>query len=159
MFEVGRICIKLAGRDAGRECVIVDVLDDRYVLIDGNVRRRKCNVLHLEPTKMTIEIKKNASHDDVASKFKENNMGVWQTKARTVAEKPVKIRGTVKAAAQEDKPKKEKRADKKTVKEAVVVQEKKEAKAEKPKAKKVAKPEEKKEESDKKTTKKASKKE
>jgi len=51
MYEIGRICIKIAGRDAGRECVIVDVLKDKFMLIDGNVRRRKCNVIHLEPTK------------------------------------------------------------------------------------------------------------
>ena len=47
MIEIGRIVIKTAGRDAGREAVIVDILDDNYVLIDGNVRRRKCNILHL----------------------------------------------------------------------------------------------------------------
>ena len=26
MIEIGRICVKLAGRDAGGECVVVDVL-------------------------------------------------------------------------------------------------------------------------------------
>jgi len=43
----GRICVKTAGRDAGLKCVIVDVLDDKFVLIDGETRRRKCNILHL----------------------------------------------------------------------------------------------------------------
>ena len=57
MFEIGRICLKLAGRDAGREAVIVEILDDRHVLVDGNVRRRKCNIMHLEPTAKKIEIK------------------------------------------------------------------------------------------------------
>ncbi len=58
MFDIGRICVKIAGRDAGRTCVIIDVLEDGYVLVDGQTRRRKCNVRHLEPTKTTVELKK-----------------------------------------------------------------------------------------------------
>ena len=51
MFETGRICIKIAGRDAGNICIVIDKIDENYVLIDGNVRRRKCNIAHLEPLK------------------------------------------------------------------------------------------------------------
>ena len=69
MIEVGRLCIKIAGRDAGLKCVIVDVLDDKFVLIDGETRRRKCNILHLEPLKDTIKIKKNASHEGIKKEF------------------------------------------------------------------------------------------
>jgi len=65
MLEIGRVCVKLAGRDAGKTAVIVDVLSEPFVLIDGEVRRRKCNIKHLEPLERTIEIKKNASHADV----------------------------------------------------------------------------------------------
>ena len=60
MIEIGRICVKIAGRDAGLKCVIVDILDDKSVLIDGETRRRKCNVLHLEPSKEVIKIKIDA---------------------------------------------------------------------------------------------------
>jgi large subunit ribosomal protein L14e len=63
MIEIGRLCVKTAGRDAGLKCIIVDILDDKFVLIDGETRRRKCNILHLEPLKDVIKIKKNASHD------------------------------------------------------------------------------------------------
>ena len=35
MMEVGRVCIKLAGRDAKQYCVITEVLDNTYVMIDG----------------------------------------------------------------------------------------------------------------------------
>ena len=48
MFEVGRICIKIAGRDAGREAIIVDILDGNYVLIDGNVRRKKKRIIGIK---------------------------------------------------------------------------------------------------------------
>jgi large subunit ribosomal protein L14e len=70
-IEVGRICVKLNGREAGQKCVIVDVIDKNFVLITGpkkvtGVRRRRTNVKHLEPTEDTVEVKKGASDDDVS---------------------------------------------------------------------------------------------
>lgn len=64
-IEIGRLCVKLAGRDAGKECLIVDEVKDNFVLIDGNTRRRKCNVNHLELLPQKASIKKGASHDEV----------------------------------------------------------------------------------------------
>lgn len=63
--EVGRLAIKIAGRDAGKECLIVEDLGKNTVLIDGNTRRRKCNVAHLELLSKKSDIKKGASHDEV----------------------------------------------------------------------------------------------
>ena len=63
MIEVGRLCVKLAGRDAGKKCIIVDILDDKFVLIDGETRRRKCNIVHLEPLNKVLSVEKNASHE------------------------------------------------------------------------------------------------
>ena len=70
-IEVGRICVKLNGREAGHKCVIVDVIDKNFVLITGpkkvtGVRRRRTNVKHLEPTEDTVEIRKGASDEDVS---------------------------------------------------------------------------------------------
>ena len=70
-IEIGRLAVKTAGRDAGSKCVIVDILDDKFVLIDGETRRRKCNILHIEMLNQKIEIKKNASHDEVSKAMKE----------------------------------------------------------------------------------------
>lgn len=57
-IEVGRICIKLAGREAGEKCVIIEVIDDKFVEIVGNsIKNRRCNVKHLEPTEETMEVK------------------------------------------------------------------------------------------------------
>ena len=64
-IEVGRLCVKIAGRDAGKECLIVDVTDKNFVLIDGNTRRRKCNIDHLELLPQKADIKKGAAHEDV----------------------------------------------------------------------------------------------
>ena len=60
MIEVGRLCFKIAGREAGKLAVIIDVIDNNYVLIDGLVRRKKCNVSHLVPLGTVLKIKKNA---------------------------------------------------------------------------------------------------
>ena len=56
MIKIGRVCIKIAGRDAGQTAIVIDVIDNNYVLIDGNVRRKKCNIKHLEPLKDKIKI-------------------------------------------------------------------------------------------------------
>ncbi|MBT5288083.1 hypothetical protein HOL88_03455 [archaeon] len=65
MIEVGRVCIKIAGRDAGKLGVIVEILDDKTVIIDGEVRRRKVSIKHIEPVIRTVEIKAKATHADV----------------------------------------------------------------------------------------------
>jgi large subunit ribosomal protein L14e len=108
MIEIGRICIKLAGRDAGREAVIVDILEDNYVLIDGNVRRRKCNILHLEPTSQKIEIKKGGSHETIKKELSKLSIAVWETKPKEKKEKPKKSRKNIEVQQPEAKKKGEK---------------------------------------------------
>lgn len=94
MIEIGRLCIKTAGRDAGKKCIIIDILDDKYVLIDGETRRRKCNILHIKPLNQKIEIKKNADHENVAKVLKEIGIETRQTKPKPKTEKPRKKRKT-----------------------------------------------------------------
>lgn len=109
MFDVGRICVKIAGRDAGQKCVVVEVIDNNYVLVDGMTRRRKCNKLHLEPTMQLIDIKDKASHDVVAKAFKELGLEVKTKKSKAKTVKPKRI---VKSSLKEKPktPKKEKKA-------------------------------------------------
>ena len=66
-MNIGQVCIKIAGRDAGMKCVIVELLDKTHVLIDGETRRRKCNMAHLEPIGQTVSIDKGASHEKVCA--------------------------------------------------------------------------------------------
>jgi len=94
MIEIGRLCVKIAGRDADLKCVIIDVLDDNFVMIDGETRRRKCNILHLEPLKDTLKIKKNASHEDIKKEFEKLNLKVRETKPKQKTERPRKKRKT-----------------------------------------------------------------
>jgi len=70
-IEVGRICVKIAGREFGRKCVIVDLIDKNFVLATGpkeitGIKRRRVNINHIEPTKDKIDIARGASDEDVA---------------------------------------------------------------------------------------------
>lgn len=87
-IEIGRLVVKTAGRDASKKGVIIDILDDKFVLIDGGTRRRKCNILHIEPLNQLLKIEKNASHEDVAKVLKEIGLEARQTKPKPKTEKP-----------------------------------------------------------------------
>ncbi len=104
MIDIGRICVKIAGRDAGKKCVVIDVLDETTVLIDGETRRRKCNIMHLEPLDKTVEIKKNASHEEVAKVFESLGYGIHTTKPKKAAPKPKHARKSKLAGPAEAKP-------------------------------------------------------
>jgi large subunit ribosomal protein L14e len=66
VMEIGRVCVKTAGREAGKKCVIVDVIDRTHVLVSGpNLKRRRCNIKHLEPLPNKLEIPRGASDEDV----------------------------------------------------------------------------------------------
>jgi large subunit ribosomal protein L14e len=69
-IEVGRICVKMAGRESGRKCVIVDVMDKSFILVTGpkkvtGVKRRRANINHVAPTEDTIQVKRGASDEEV----------------------------------------------------------------------------------------------
>ncbi|MDR3222309.1 MAG: 50S ribosomal protein L14e [Methanobrevibacter sp.] len=56
-IEVGRVCVKSAGREAGEKCVIVNIVDKNFVEVVGNsVKNRRCNINHLEPIDKTLEV-------------------------------------------------------------------------------------------------------
>jgi len=70
-FEVGRLCVKTAGRDMGKRCVIIDLLDKNFVLVTGpkqvsGVRRRRVNVNHLKPLDEKIALGKGATDEEIA---------------------------------------------------------------------------------------------
>lgn len=69
-IEVGRICVKIRGREAGRRCVVLDIIDRNYALITGpknitGVRRRRVNINHLKPTEDLIKIRRGAADEEV----------------------------------------------------------------------------------------------
>jgi len=127
-IEIGRLCIKLAGRDAGKKCVILQLIDKSYVLIDGETRRRKCNIAHLEPLDEKIEISESAEHSEVVKAFKKLGIDLIEKKSKEKKERPKKQRKVKKKPEVSAKKKKEaKKAEKKAQKK-----EAQEEKAEKP---------------------------
>ena len=69
-IEVGRVCVKVAGRESGRRCVIVDVMDKSFVLVTGpkkvtGIKRRRVNINHVAPTEDTIQVNRGASDEEV----------------------------------------------------------------------------------------------
>lgn len=71
IYDIGRICVKTTGREAGKYCVVVEIIDKNYILIDGlNVRRRRTNYKHLEPLAESVDIKKGASHSEIEAAIK-----------------------------------------------------------------------------------------
>jgi large subunit ribosomal protein L14e len=69
-IDVGRVCVKLLGRESGKKCIVVDIVDKNFVLITGpkplnGVKRRRVNVNHLEPTEKRVDIKRGESDEEL----------------------------------------------------------------------------------------------
>ena len=116
LFDVGRICVKIAGRDAGKKCVVVEVLEKGNVLVDGETRRRAVNIKHLEPLNETIELSSSAEHNEVAAALKKMGLEVHSTKAKAKSVKPVRMRKGGSAAKVTELKKQKERTQKKTTK-------------------------------------------
>ena len=147
MFETGRICMKTAGREAGRFCVVIGKEKEKekegkteFVVVTGpkivtRVRRRKCNVHHLEPTAVKISIKENSTDNEVMKAFEKNDI---YKKLNLQKPTPEQIKLAEEAKERHKaKPKEEKREEKKEEKKP---EKKKEKKPEKKKEKKHEKP-------------------
>ena len=75
-IEIGRICIKVTGRESGQKCVIVDLIDKNFVLVTGpkevsGIKRRRSNVNHIDVTEDVINIDRGASDADIVKTLKD----------------------------------------------------------------------------------------
>ena len=93
MVEIGQLAYKIAGRDSGNFCVVIDKIDPTYVLIDGNVRKKKCNIKHLEFLDKVIKVKKNVSTEEIKKELEKLGIKTKKTgKKRESKQKPRKQR-------------------------------------------------------------------
>ena len=74
-LEIGRTCIKTLGREKGKKCVIIDIVDKSFVLVTGpksvtGVKRRRANVEHLKLLEEKVQIARRASDEEVAKALK-----------------------------------------------------------------------------------------
>ncbi|MCQ4343075.1 MAG: 50S ribosomal protein L14e [Sulfolobaceae archaeon] len=79
VIEVGRIVVKTRGREAGRKAVVVEIVDNNFVIVTGpksvtGVKRRKVNINHIEPTEKKVDIPKGADDKTVEDKLKAENL-------------------------------------------------------------------------------------
>lgn len=71
-MDIGRVCIKTQGREAGKKCVVVEVIDRNFVLVTGpEVRRRRVNMNHLKPLDETVDIQRNATDEEAIGALEE----------------------------------------------------------------------------------------
>lgn len=71
-IETGRVCVKTAGKDAGKYCVITKVIDNNFVEITGpkalsGVASQKANIKHLEATADKLKISDGTKDEAVLS--------------------------------------------------------------------------------------------
>lgn len=89
-MEKGNICVKIAGRDAGKKCVVIEQKGYR-ILVDGETRRREVNQSHLIPTGEKIELQ-TGSHEEVVAAFKKLGIEIKERKPKQKTERPRKTR-------------------------------------------------------------------
>ncbi|MBM3229340.1 50S ribosomal protein L14e [Candidatus Parvarchaeota archaeon] len=55
-IEVGRVCIKTAGRRSGKKAVVIKIMDRNFVqvLVQGSKKQARCSIRHLEPTQKVL---------------------------------------------------------------------------------------------------------
>lgn len=113
-LDIGRVCMKIAGREAGKYCVVLKKEGEAFVLVTGpkvltGVKRRKCNVDHLEPLPHTLQINENASDEEVLPAFEKSGLvakfGLKKPSAAKV--KAEKTKPEKKEEKPKEKPKKE----------------------------------------------------
>lgn len=79
MIEPGRVVLKIAGREAGKYAVIVEKIDDSFILITGpksitGIKRRKCNIDHIEPTEHKFDIGSKADDASIENIWRSSGL-------------------------------------------------------------------------------------
>jgi len=70
-IEIGRICVKEYGREQGKKCIIVDLMDKSFVLVTGpksltGVKRRRVNLDHILVLDDKVDVRRGASDEEVS---------------------------------------------------------------------------------------------
>ena len=77
-YEIGRVVVKTAGREIARKGIILGFVDNNFILVTGagvsGVRRRKSNIKHIVPLDKKVQIKENASDEDVLKAIEKSNL-------------------------------------------------------------------------------------
>jgi large subunit ribosomal protein L14e len=78
-MEIGQVCVKTVGKEKGKYCVVVKRVDKNFVIVSGpkaltGVKRRRANVIHLQPLQYKLEIKEDASDEELLEAWKNSGL-------------------------------------------------------------------------------------
>ncbi len=101
MIAPGMVAVRIAGRHAGTPVVVTEIVDSNFVMVDDGVKKKRCNIAHLELSSKTVSLKESAKHSlaSLGVKIAEKKA------AKKPSKKPTKIRKQKKSSsASESKP-------------------------------------------------------
>ncbi len=112
-LTVGRVAMKIAGREAGKYCVVLTNPKDNFVQITGpkfltGVKRRRCNVDHLEPSEHMVKIDADAADKVVMDTLEKDGL---VKKLGLKKPSPEVVKGPEMKGKKEEKPKEEKKVE------------------------------------------------
>ena len=65
-IDIGSVCVKTMGREAGRRVVVLEAIDKNTVVVQGLlVRKRKCGIAHLFPMGKKVSVTKNMTQKEL----------------------------------------------------------------------------------------------
>ena len=78
-LNVGTVCMKVAGKEGGSVCTVIKPVDKTFVMVTGpklvtGIKRRRCNIEHLEPTEIKLDIKEDATDEEIIEAYKKSNV-------------------------------------------------------------------------------------
>jgi len=121
-LELGRVCMKIAGREAGGYCVIIKPAgtaknEKSFVTVTGpklltGVKRRKVNISHVKATEEKVVIDADATDEAVIAAYDKagltNKLGLKKPSAAEMKAKAQKAEKKAEAAKKETKSEKKK---------------------------------------------------
>jgi len=111
-LDVGTVCMKVAGREGGAVCCVIKPVDKTFVMITGpklvtGIKRRRCNIEHLEPTGIKLDIKEDATDEEIIEAYKKANV---ITKFNLKLPSAGEMKGKKEKTVAKEEPKKETKA-------------------------------------------------
>lgn len=116
-LELGRVCLKIAGREAGGYCVVIKPagtakLEKSFVFVTGpklltGVKRRRVNITHLKATENKLEVAEDASDEQVIAAYDKagltSKLGLKKPSAAEMKAREQKAAQKAEAAKKEQK--------------------------------------------------------
>jgi len=109
--------MKIAGRETGQYCVVLKKENDAFVLVTGpkiltGVKKRRCNVEHLEALPHILEINENSSDEEIISAYQKAGL-ITKLELKLPSAAEVKGEKAKPEKVKEGKPKKEEKKEEK----------------------------------------------